>query len=107
MTGSSIIKSTSGISPVIEESSPLPPQMKVNPASVFGTLNTTVWAERTTSILLDEEIEPASTPTSIFSVPSPDGRKEFDWSVPPTYSSPPIMTLTDALICTPPAFSTE
>ena len=81
--------------------------MNVNPASVPGTLNTIVCAVSITSILLDEEIEPASTPISMLSVPWPEGRKELDWSVLPTYSSPPIVTVTDALICTPPAFSTE
>ena len=93
------------MSPVIEDSSPTPPQMNVKPASVPGTLKTTVCADSVTSTLLDDEIEPASTPTSILSVPSPEGRNEFDWSVDPVYSSPPILTVTVALIYAPPAFS--
>ena len=58
--------------------------MKVNPASVPGTLNTTVCADSVTEIRLEDEIEPVSTLTFILRVPSPEGKNEFDWSVDPT-----------------------
>ena len=85
----------------------MPPQEKVRPASVPGTLNTTVCADRVTVTAVDEGIEPASTFTLIVNWPLPAGKNELDWSVVPVYLSPPIATSTDALICAPPALATS
>ena len=78
VTGSSIRMSTTGMSAVIDDLWSSPPHLNVNPASVPGTLNTTVWASIVTVMSVDDGIEPESTLTSIASMPVPDAKNELD-----------------------------